>query len=124
MSKGFPTVDRRLFSSGMHKGVHTRAAIVLAVVAGLFLLIPSWSNYALLVFFSAGALGLLGEAICILNTGELISRKGKFGPFIIIRRSDHPIHFWFHVCAYALLGMFCLAISIATALFFFLKHAT
>src|SRR5574340_1235516 len=122
MSKEFPTAAHRPISSGMHNGIHTRAAIVLAVMAGLSLLIPSRSNYALPRFCSAGAVGLLGEVICILNTGELTSRKGRVGPFIVIRRAVHPTHFWFHVCAYALLGMFCLAVSIAATFSFFLEH--
>ncbi|MCE1239185.1 MAG: hypothetical protein LWW83_04560 [Azonexaceae bacterium] len=112
MTTEFPTVKNQLFASGMHKGLHAQVAIALALLAGIFLLIPSWSPYSLVVFCLASAVGLLGEVVCSVRTGELTARKGKHGPFVSIRREDHPGYFWFHVLCFALLGSFCLAISI------------
>lgn len=109
-----------MFSSGMRRGLHTRVAVVLAVIAAVLLFMHSWSNYAVMVFLLASAVGLLGEAFCIVRDGELIAKKGKFRPYIVIQRLNHPAHFWFHVCTYALLGSFSLAFGI----FLSFKYAT
>ena len=113
-----------LVSTGMSKGFHSRAAVVLAIIGFvLWFAIPAWSNYAPSVLFLACAIGLIGEALCIFRLGEVSARKSKSPQFIVIRRATTPARFYFYVGVYALLGIFGLVLFIFTVLSFLLKHA-
>lgn len=95
-----------LISTGMSKGVHRYTAVVLAVVAVICLTIPAWSNHAFGVFLLAGAIGLLGEALCIFRLGEVAARiSHQPQKFLVIRHTDSPARFYFYVGVYALLGI-------------------
>jgi hypothetical protein len=121
----FPTsevVQPPLVSTGMSKGQHTNAAIVLAITSVLLgLAFPAWSDYVLGLFFLACAIGLLGEAVSIFRRGEVTVRNSPSPRFIVIRRVNTPARFFVYVSAYALLGTFSFVFFAFVALAFVFK---
>jgi hypothetical protein len=106
-----------LISTGMSKGLHSYAAVVLAVIAVTCLAIPAWSKYAFSVFLLACAIGLLGEALSIFRLGEVAARIGhQPQKFLVIRHADSPAHFYFYVGVYALLGTFSALLFVIVAI--------
>ena len=106
-------IQRTLISTGMCRGWHTRIAAVVAIAGILIGVIAhAITPVAFGTFFLACAIGLLGEVPCILRTGEVRARRYSRGlqanQFLIIRRNESHLRFYFYVITYAVLGMFSL----------------
>lgn len=117
-------IEGPLISTGMGRGPHTWVAIVLAITGVVLGLVArSFTAPAFGFIFSACAVGLIGEVPRLLRTGEVRARR-KYPSatvrFLIFRREDSPIHFYFHVLTYFLLGAF----SFIAAGFFFAQAIT
>lgn len=125
---GAPTeVEGPLVSTGMGRGLHASAAVVLAVIGVLWGFITRTINEPTLLFLLlAGAIGLLGEVPRLIAIGEVRARSGdpaKSNRFLVIRRSDSPGRFYFYVATYLVLGVFSFLSACAILFLLVTQHA-
>ena len=122
-----PDVEAPAISTGMGRGLHTRIAVVLAVIAVISgTIAQSISALCLGSLMLAGAIGLLGEVPVLLSTGEIRARRGermKANRLLVIRRESSPARFYFYVITYLALGSFSLLAAFVTFLPVLLQHA-
>ena len=120
-------VGAPLISTGMGRGFHTRAAVVLVVIAVVVgVVAQSITGLTLGFLLSAGAIGLLGEVRVLLSTGEVSARRGehaKANRFLVIRREDSLARFYFYVGTYIVLGIFSLLAALVAFASLLLHHA-
>lgn len=120
-------VEAPLISTGMWRGLHTRIAVVLAIIAVVSGLISqSISSLCLGFLMLAGAIALLGEVHALLSAGEVRARRGermKANRLLVIRREDSPARFYFYVVTYLVLGCFSLIAALVAFVPVLLQHA-
>ena len=120
-------VEAPLVSTGMGRGFHAQAAVVLVVIAVILgVIAQSITGLSIGFLFSAGAVGLFGEARVLLSTGEIRARRGehaKANRLLVIRREDSPARFYFYVVTYAVLGIFSLLTALVAFAPLLLHHA-
>lgn len=120
-------VGAPLFSTGMGRGFHTWAAIILVAIAVLVgIVAKSITGLTLGFLLTAGAIGLLGEVGVLLSTGEVRARCGehaKANRFLVIRKEDSPARFYFYVVTYLLLGIFSMLAALVFFVSLLLNHA-
>ena len=111
----------------MGRGLHTRIAVVLAIIAVVLgVIAQSISALCLGFLMLAGAIALLGEVPVLLSAGEVRARRGehrKANRLLVIRREDSPARFYFYVVTYLVLGSVSLLAALVAFVQVLLHHA-
>lgn len=107
-----PSVEYKAFSSGLSTGWY-KNIVLTGVLGSVAIGIMSQSiTPAFMIFMLSSSVALIGEAITIYKKGELTATRRKpYQQTLLIKREDHPKHFFFHIAIFAILGTFSLVIG-------------